>query len=67
MLSYYQDAKRHDLAWGILSQFVAVVSLLSIIVIGVMHRAWPNFLLAPVLVYVQIQLTRRWWAQGTDS
>lgn len=63
ILSYRQDAKRHDLSWAVLSQILAVASLIALAVFGFTRRSWPNFLIAVPLVWLHIQLTRRWWAR----
>jgi hypothetical protein len=65
MLSYHQDASRHDPWWGwaFVSQSWAVTSLINIVVLGFTHRSWPNFLIAPPLIWLHIQFTKRWWAR----
>lgn len=63
MLSYHQDAKRHDSWWSILSQMLSVVCLIAIVVFGFIHRLWLNILIAPPLVWLHIQFTKRWWTR----
>jgi hypothetical protein len=63
MLSYHQDAKRHILPAAILSQILAVASLVALIVFGFTQQLWLNLLIAPVLIWLHIQFTRRWWAK----
>jgi hypothetical protein len=62
MLSYHQDAKRRDPWWAILSQTLAVVCVIAIMVFGFSRGLWVNFLIAPLLAGLQIQFTKRWWA-----
>ena len=64
MLSYHQDIKLKT-GFGVLSQILAVVSLIAFVVFGVMQREWWNFLIAAVLLWLHIQLTRRWRARPT--
>lgn len=64
MLSYRQDVRYRDpLGFAIPSQILAVVSLIALVVFGFTRRSWPNFLIALPLVWLHIQLTRRWWAR----
>lgn len=63
MFSYHQDARRRDPWWAILSQTLAVVSLIALVVFGFTRRSWPNFLIALTLVWLHTQLSRRWWAR----
>ncbi|MGB8989827.1 MAG: hypothetical protein WCC37_24730, partial [Candidatus Sulfotelmatobacter sp.] len=62
MLSYHQDATRHDLSWAFLSQWLAVASLINTFVLGFSHSSWPNLLVAIPLLWLHIQFTKRWWA-----
>jgi hypothetical protein len=61
MLSYHQDAKHHDPWWAILSQTLAVVCVIAIVVFGFTRGLWLNFLIAPLLAWLHIQFTKRWW------
>jgi hypothetical protein len=63
MLSYHQDAKRHDPWWSILSQTLSIVCLIAIVVFGFTHRLWLNFLIAPSLAWLHFQFTKRWWTR----
>jgi len=63
MLSYHQDARARDPSWAILSQIFAVVCLVALVVFGFTHRSWPNFVIAPVLIWLHVQFTKRWWAR----
>jgi hypothetical protein len=63
MLSYHQDARDRDHWWAFLSQTLAVVPLIGIVVFGFTHKSWLNFLIALPLVWLHIQFTRRWWAR----
>ena len=62
MVSYQQDVK-HRTGFGILSQILATVCMIAIGVFGFTHRVWLNYILAPILLGVQIELTRRWKAR----
>lgn len=63
MLSYRQDARHRGPWWAILSQTLAVVSLIALVVFGFTANSWPNFLIAPPLLWLQIQFTKRWWSR----
>jgi hypothetical protein len=63
MLSYHQDAKRHDPWWAILSQILAVVSVIAIVVFGFTRGFWLNFLIAAPLTLLHLQFTKRWWVR----
>jgi hypothetical protein len=63
MLSYHQDAKRHDPWWAVLSQTLSIVCLIAIVVFGFTQRLWLNFLIAPPLAWLHIEFTKRWWAR----
>ncbi|MGA2632018.1 MAG: hypothetical protein ABSG54_17630 [Terriglobia bacterium] len=63
MLSYHQDAKRHYVGWAILSQILAIVCLVGLVVLGFTHSSWPNFVIAPALIWLHVQFTKRWWAR----
>jgi hypothetical protein len=62
MLSYHQDAKLRT-GFGVLSQILAVVSLIALVVFGFTHGEWWNFLIASALTWFHIQFTRRWLAR----
>jgi hypothetical protein len=62
MLSYRQDVKHPDWGFGTLSQIIAVVSVIALLVFGFSHRSWPNFVIVPALVWLQIELPKRWRA-----
>ena len=61
LLSYHQDAKHQDPWWAILSQIPSVCCLMAILVFGFTHGSWRNFLIAPLLAFLHIELSRRWW------
>ncbi len=61
MLSYHQDAKRHDPWWAILSQTLAVVCLIAVVVFGFTNGSWLNFVIVPPLAWLHVQFTKRWW------
>jgi hypothetical protein len=63
MMSFRQDAERHGLGWAVLSQFLAGVAVIALIVFGFKSRFWPNFLAAALLAWLQMQFTKRWWAR----
>src|SRR3970040_1864988 len=63
MLSYHQDAKRHDAGWAVWSQIFAVVCLIAVVVFGFAHRSWLNLVIAVPLIWLHVQFTRRWWAR----
>ena len=63
MLSYYQDAKYQLTEWAIISQIFSGICLTALAVFGFTHGQWLNFLVLPFLVWLQIQLTKRWWAR----
>jgi hypothetical protein len=63
MLSYHQDTKFQNGSWAFLSQILAVASLIALVVFGFTHRLWPNFLIAPPLLWLHIQFTKRWWVR----
>lgn len=63
ILSYHQDAKSHDQWWAILSQSIAIICIIAIVVVGFTRGLWPNFLVAPPLAWLQIQFTKRWWVR----
>jgi hypothetical protein len=63
MLSYHQDAKRHYVTWAILSQTFAGICLIALVVFGLKRGSWPNLVVAPALIWLQIQFTRRWWVR----
>jgi hypothetical protein len=63
MLSYHQDATRHDPWWAFLSQILAVGSVLNFVVLGFTQRSWLIFLIAPPLIWLHVQFTMRWWAR----
>jgi hypothetical protein len=63
MLSYHQDAKHHDPSWTIFSQTLAIVGLTALVVFGFTHKSWPNFVIAPPLIWLHFQFTKRWWAK----
>jgi uncharacterized protein (DUF486 family) len=63
MLSYHQDSKRHYVGWAVLSQAFALVCLIALVAFGFTHRFWPNFVIAPPLLWMHIQFTKRWWAK----
>ena|SRR5689334_4637454 len=67
MLSYYQDATRRHWGFGVISQVIGYVSLISIAVMGFMDKRWPDFVIAPVMIALQVWLTRRWSRRGSDS
>ena len=50
MLSYHQDARRHDPGWAIFSQILGVVLLIALVVFGFTHKSWHNFVIAPPLI-----------------
>ena len=62
MLSYHQDLKLKTGCWAY-SQVLAVVSLIALVVFGITHGEWWNFLIVAVLVWLHMQLTRRWLAR----
>lgn len=62
MLSYHQDVTLKT-GFGVLSQILAVISLIALVVFGVTHGEWWNFLIAVALAWLHIQLTRRWMAR----
>ena len=62
MLSYHQDVKLKT-GFGVLSQILAVVSLIALVVFGVTRGEWWNFLIVVVFAWLHIQLTRRWMAR----
>jgi hypothetical protein len=64
MLSYHQDIRLGDpVGFAVPSQILAVVSLMALLVSAFTHRLWLNLLIAPPLIWLHIQLTRRWWAR----
>jgi len=62
LLSYHQDV-RVKTGFGILSQVIAIVSLIALTVFGFTTRSWPNFIIVPFAVWLQIELTKRWNAR----
>jgi hypothetical protein len=62
MLSYHQDVKLKT-GFGVLSQILAIVSLIAFVVFGFTHGEWWNFVIALILTWFHIQLTRRWSAR----
>jgi hypothetical protein len=63
MFSYRQDAGCRSMGWLILSQMVAITALIGLAVFGFTDREWWNFILLPVLVWLHVEFTRRWWAR----
>jgi hypothetical protein len=63
MLSYHQDAKHRLGGWAVISQILSSMSLIALVVFGFTHRDRWNFLIVPILIYLQFQFTRRWWAR----
>jgi hypothetical protein len=63
MLSYHQDAKHRLVSWAILSQMFACACLFSLLTVWFTHRSWPTFVIAPPLIWVHVQFTKRWWAR----
>lgn len=63
MLSYHQDATKRNIAWAILSQMVATAALCGLAVFGVTEHEWWNLILLPVLAWLQIAFTKRWWVR----
>ena len=63
ILSYHQDSKYHAIGLAILSQILAITCLIALIVFGFTHHSWPNFLIAPVLIWLHYQFSKRWWAK----
>jgi hypothetical protein len=62
MFSYHQDVKLKT-GFGMLSQILAVVSLIAFVVFGVTHGEWWNFLIVSALAWLHVQFTRRWLAR----
>lgn len=62
MLSFHQDAKLKT-GFGILSQTLAVVSLIAVAVFGFARGEWWNFLIVAAMAWVHVQFTRRWSAR----
>lgn len=62
MLSYHQDV-RLKTGFGILSQILAVVSLIAFVVFGFTHREWWNFLIVSALAWFHVQFMKRWSAR----
>ena len=67
MLSYQQNIK-HKTGFGILSQVLAVICMVALVVFGFTRGSWVNFLIVPALAWLQIQFIRRlrarpgtWW------
>lgn len=63
MLSYHQDVRLDFKQWAFLSQLFSVICLIEIVVFGFTRGVWINFLIAPPMIWVHIQLSRRWWAR----
>jgi hypothetical protein len=63
MLSYHQDSKHRYVGWAILSQTFALVCLVALVAFGFIHKSWPNFVIAPPLIWLHVQFTKRWWAK----
>ena len=63
MLSYHQDARGHDPWWAVISQILAIACLVALIVFGVTRRSWANLVIAPPLIWLHVQFTKRWWAR----
>jgi nitrate reductase gamma subunit len=62
MLSYHQDIKHPTWKFATPSQIIAVVSLIALLVFGFTQRSWSNFVIVPVLVWLQVALPKRWRA-----
>ncbi len=63
MLSYHQDARSRLASWARVSQFLAIVCLIGLVVFGFTHRAWLNFAIAIPLTWLHIELSKRWRAR----
>jgi len=63
MLSYHQDAKLRLVVWAVVSQIFAFVCVVNVVVLGFTHKSWPNFVIAPALIWLHVQFTKRWWAR----
>ncbi|MGO9640671.1 MAG: hypothetical protein ACLP1Y_05115 [Candidatus Acidiferrales bacterium] len=62
MLSYHQDVKLKT-GFGVLSQILAVASLIAFVAFGFTYGDWWNFLIVLILSWFHIQFTRRWPAR----
>ena len=62
MLSYHQDL-RLKTGFGLISQVLAVTSLLAFVAFGFMHGAWWDFPIAAALAWFHVQFVRRWSAR----
>ncbi|HVB85111.1 MAG TPA: hypothetical protein VNK23_00395 [Candidatus Dormibacteraeota bacterium] len=60
-LSTQQDIRRRDSAGVVLSQFIALVALVALLITGITSRSWLNVALATGAVCVQFWLMARWW------
>lgn len=63
MLSYHQDATSRSMGWLIVSQMAAIMGLIGLAIFGVTDREWWNFILLPILAWLHVEFTRRWWAR----
>jgi hypothetical protein len=63
MLSYHQDATQRWWGFAFMSQSIAITSLINIVVLAFTHGSWPIFFIAPPLIWLHVQFTKRWWAR----
>ena len=56
----YHEYMRVPSPWYLSTQLLSVICLMGLLVYGVTQGQWWNFLVVPVLAWLQIQLTKRW-------
>ena len=66
MLSFRQDVEIKSWFGAVFSQCIAIMALGGLALFGFTHGVWVNFLILPLLVWLHVQLTKRWSARPND-